>query len=357
MTRVACLMMQKNEVLLLRPWLLYHGYLFGYENLFVYDNGSSEPAVKAILAQFRTLGVNVDKSHPTPDGFSNKGNLFSDQIRHFREKGRYDVVLPMDCDEFAAIERPGGYSCGRNEILAELRRIDWDSLICRTQDCLYSLPGCFDLFERAGHQKCIVSVNRFKLIDHGFHQAALEPGESYAATSLIYLHLRHRPYASFIANAKDKLRPWTDPDDLAGLQSYDLTGQHLVAYLSMTEDEYYSFRFTSQPALKFDGLRDFLAAHMDVAALIGAWAGRSPAAPAAGGSSFQDLRAMGLQAMQDENFAAAADIWAQCRVLFPTEEEGYLYGAVAAKAAGDEALLSQIRAAQERIFPNIFNQA
>ena len=43
MARVRCIMMQKDESFLLEPWLLYNGYLFGFENLTVYDNGSILP--------------------------------------------------------------------------------------------------------------------------------------------------------------------------------------------------------------------------------------------------------------------------------------------------------------------------
>jgi hypothetical protein len=359
MARIACLMMQKNEVLLLKPWLLHHGHLFGFENLFVWDNGSTEPAVLAILAQFKALGVTVDSSHATPAGFADKGNIFTAKIREFREKNRYDVVLPLDCDEFVAIEAQGGISCSRHAILAELARVDWGNLICRTGSGLLNLPGRFDEFQRVGHDKCFAAVRAFEGIDHGFHQAKLPDASHYAATSLVYLHFHYRPHAAFMASARDKLRPWTNPDDLAGLRGYSHVGKHLVRYFYMSEAEYYAVEFAGLPWLKFTGLSDFLAAHMDVAKLVEAWGARDAAPvlppPADVRQNFEALRAAGLQAMQIDDFAAAARIWAQCRLAFPAEEEGYLYGAVAAKAAGDEALLAQIHAEQEEKFPNVFS--
>jgi len=351
MARIACLMMQKDEILLLRPWLLYHGYLFGYENLFVWDNGSTESGVKDTLAQFKELGVNIDASQTTPDGFSNKGNIFSEVIRQFRIKNRYDVALPLDCDEFVAVAQPGGFGCARNEILSELARIDWHHLICRTDSGLYSLPGAFDEFQRVGHEKSVAAVRAFDSIDHGFHQATLPEGAQYAPTSLVYLHLHYRPYAYFIASARDKLRPWTDPDDLAGLKNYEGVGKHLVRYLFMTEAEYYAVEFEGAPKLKFTGLSDFLNLHMDLPSLRRAWGDR--AAPVE--HNFEALHAAGLKAMEVADHATAAQIWARCRAEFPDREEGYLYGAVAAKAAGDDMLLGQIHAAQARIFPDIFN--
>ncbi len=69
MPRIACLMMFRDEVLLLKPWLHYHGYLFGFENLYVFDNGSRDETVLATLRQFAKIGANVDSSHQTSDGF------------------------------------------------------------------------------------------------------------------------------------------------------------------------------------------------------------------------------------------------------------------------------------------------
>ena len=56
MARVACVMMQKDEVHLLEPWLAYHGYLFGFENLYVLDNGSTRPDVLLTRSEERRVG-------------------------------------------------------------------------------------------------------------------------------------------------------------------------------------------------------------------------------------------------------------------------------------------------------------
>ena len=56
-------MMKSDEAFLLRPWLAYHGYLFGCENLFVMDNGSALADVRATLREFAARGVHVDWDH------------------------------------------------------------------------------------------------------------------------------------------------------------------------------------------------------------------------------------------------------------------------------------------------------
>lgn len=80
---VACVMMQKDEAILLEPWLTYHGHLFGFSNLHVIDNGSTRADVQAVLHRFAALGVHVDYSHPSHDDYLRKsrtGNIKFDCI-------------------------------------------------------------------------------------------------------------------------------------------------------------------------------------------------------------------------------------------------------------------------------------
>lgn len=57
MVRVACTLMQKNERALLRPWLEYHGHLFGMSNIFLFDNGSTEPNVLQLLNEYEARAL------------------------------------------------------------------------------------------------------------------------------------------------------------------------------------------------------------------------------------------------------------------------------------------------------------
>jgi hypothetical protein len=67
MARVAGTVMLKNEHSLMAPLLRDHAPLFGAEDLFIFHNGSTEPAVLAALAAFEHEGVHVDRSYPTED--------------------------------------------------------------------------------------------------------------------------------------------------------------------------------------------------------------------------------------------------------------------------------------------------
>lgn len=63
MATVRCITMQKNESKLLEAWIKYYGYLFGFENLYILDNGSNEDAVFSILKKYSRVGVNIYYEH------------------------------------------------------------------------------------------------------------------------------------------------------------------------------------------------------------------------------------------------------------------------------------------------------
>src|SRR5471030_579275 len=96
-------MMQKDETYLLEPWLVYHGHLFGFENLFVFDNGSASLEVRHILARFTREGVNVDWGYASRRDFLAKGELIGGLIRTLDQRGEYDFLIPLDCDEFIVL--------------------------------------------------------------------------------------------------------------------------------------------------------------------------------------------------------------------------------------------------------------
>jgi hypothetical protein len=51
--------MVKNEVDIVSDWILYHGYLFGFQNIFVIDNSSNDGTYEELL-KFKDL-INVSR--------------------------------------------------------------------------------------------------------------------------------------------------------------------------------------------------------------------------------------------------------------------------------------------------------
>jgi hypothetical protein len=278
MPRVACLMMMRDEELLAELWLRHHGALFGFENLYVYDNGSVSEVLLATLRQFAARGVNVDFTHNLPHGYGAKGQIAGEKIRDFQRDNAYDIVLLLDCDEFVAVTGPAGPSISRNDIMAELTRIHEAGAICRIDHCFYNVPGYLDVFWHAWHQKTVIPAGKFTGIDPGFHKAAGLAEEDYGRTSLTHIHLHCKPFALVQAGARQKLGTRTDVSDREGLRNFNGVGHHLVKYLLMIAAQYYVlFQGHRRPFLRAGLLLRHFSALADIAAMQAAWETGRPA--------------------------------------------------------------------------------
>lgn len=273
MARVACIMMQKNEGLLIEPWLRYHGYLFGYENLFVFDNGSDDPDVIHTLKRFEVVGVKVDWRHTSPTDFDRKGHIVGDLIKGFQESSRYDLVFPMDCDEFITIIGQNGIQYSRNEIAAHLNDLARPGPMIKVRHCLDNRPGFLDLFRLTGFDKCIVPIGNFQSIDHGFHQARDTLSSDYLSCNIVYTHLHYKPFTLVKKHAQDKLNPFVDASDMEELRNFSGVGRHLVRFFFMSEETYYnSLGDYTYPVVKCGKLLEILRILMASKSLEYAWA-------------------------------------------------------------------------------------
>ena len=64
MARVTCITMHRNEDVLLEPWLGYHGYPFGFENIFRFEHRSVHPKLLATLDCYEQLGARSEGALP-----------------------------------------------------------------------------------------------------------------------------------------------------------------------------------------------------------------------------------------------------------------------------------------------------
>lgn len=74
--KVAVLMMQKDEYRLLEPWILHHAELFGLENLYVYDNGSTDERCLSVLKKYSEKGMSVVYDRRTFEDFNTRHIYF-----------------------------------------------------------------------------------------------------------------------------------------------------------------------------------------------------------------------------------------------------------------------------------------
>ncbi len=85
--------MVKGEVDIVCDWVLYHGHLFGFNNLHIIDNLSRDGTYEALLQLKKDYGVHV---YRLPD-YKKKGDYMSSLIKRF---GENEFVFPVDIDEF-----------------------------------------------------------------------------------------------------------------------------------------------------------------------------------------------------------------------------------------------------------------
>lgn len=241
MARVKCIMMQRDEELLLEPWLRYYGYLFGFENLCVFDHGSVRPDVIETLRFYERLGVETRWDLTSPGDFLSKGQHFRNVIRHWDQAGDYDFVFPVDCDEFLALFTESGITCGRQAIHAALDALPPGQGVFKFDLSLFNVPEQPGWFAVEPFQKTFARCGAIGDIDHSFQSIQGRDGTEEAGhTSFVYLHHHYKTLARTREQASQKLEGLVDTGDLDALRAYDGPARHLVRHFLLDEAQYRS---------------------------------------------------------------------------------------------------------------------
>ncbi|MBB3102457.1 glycosyltransferase family 2 protein [Azomonas macrocytogenes] len=239
--RIACLMMQKNEIDLLEKWIIHHGDIFGFENLYIFDNGSTDEKIKIISNEFTKKGVNFFFDFNTPTDFENKGKIIGRKIIELDSKEKYDFFIPLDCDEFVGVLNANGeYSCQREDIDKELAyHIKSEDVLLFKWQCFNS-PINKNSFQIQSTRKCFFRSKTFDSMDVGFHwgKSRLSGGEHH--TSLIQFHFHNKPFEILREHAKEKLKLRVKSFEPDSLKNYDGPGLHMIKYFLATEKDYLS---------------------------------------------------------------------------------------------------------------------
>jgi hypothetical protein len=85
--------MVKGENDIVKDWVMYHGNLFGYKNLYIIDNFSRDGTYE-IIQEFKDL-INIYRE---PD-YKKKGEYMTKLIKH-NSYGNDKIAFPIDIDEF-----------------------------------------------------------------------------------------------------------------------------------------------------------------------------------------------------------------------------------------------------------------
>lgn len=226
MTTVRCIMMQKNEATLLEPWILWHAAIFGFTNLTVIDNGSTDPAVLDLQDRYERKGVQIVRDHTSHSDFLHKGDVIAGIIRQWDAENACDFAVPLDCDEFLTV------FLDQLSLDPEVIRRQFDYLVREnatfvTDRLLLNVPEAPDYFLPQIVRRGLFKAHTIVSLDRGFHDPQSLYPERYVRTPFVHLHLHNRPdYEDILRFAQQKLaapevgEALEHPDDGAHLHYY-----------------------------------------------------------------------------------------------------------------------------------------
>ncbi|WP_159340104.1 glycosyltransferase family 2 protein [Leclercia adecarboxylata] len=243
--KIACLMMQKNESKLLKPWLEYHSTIFGLNNIYVYDNGSTDASCIETLRRYESRGLNVNWDHKTQKDFEKTGSIFCEKIKQFdNSDSPYDFYFPMDCDEFIAYERTfGDLLLDRNSIILELKNHIDEKNTLAINAGYDNNPVFSDSYYRSKEQrKCFFYKKTCSSISQGFHIGKTFSGTETKKTKIVYIHHHYKEFHDYQFSAKQKLTGVVTDFSIASLEKHKelrVPGFHVIDKLLITEENYY----------------------------------------------------------------------------------------------------------------------
>ena len=86
--------MVKGEVDIVSDWVLYHGTIFGFANLYIIDNLSQDGTWEELKSLKNKYNINICR---LPD-YTKKGDYMTMLMKSFCVKG--ELAFPIDIDEF-----------------------------------------------------------------------------------------------------------------------------------------------------------------------------------------------------------------------------------------------------------------
>jgi hypothetical protein len=111
--------MVKGEVDIINEWVLYHGSLFGFQNLYVIDNLSKDGTWEALVNLKKKYNINITR---LPD-YKKKGEYMTKMFRSFCRPG--EIGIPIDIDEFIVYydKHTNKICCDGNKIFSVLKSL------------------------------------------------------------------------------------------------------------------------------------------------------------------------------------------------------------------------------------------
>lgn len=243
MAVVKVVMMQKDEGDALARWLAHYSDLFGFDNLTILDNGSTDKRTISLLDSAERMGTSVRRDLAGPRDFHRKGGHLTNIIRGWDGMYDYDFALPLDCDERLAVFTENGLSLGKDVIHAAFDALKGKQCAFRIETSLFNVPGREGWYAPVRHfHKGFVPAKTIAGCDDGQHEPRSRLSDDIVPSFFTYLHDHHHSYEEWRRRLKNKVAGLVDPDNKAALREYltipQAEGAHAVEALLVTKQQY-----------------------------------------------------------------------------------------------------------------------
>jgi len=259
----------KNEYDLIEDFIKYYGSQFGYENVIIIDNGSTNPEVLAVYQRYKERGLTVVTELGYQGG--KQGDHFTKVMHQYKDS--CDWLIGLDTDEFMVIKSLD-FSCDKlavklEDLLSNLdQRVDQISVSKADSYCppdlIRTTRPVIELtrFGMSGlyHSKIFYRSSNFITTFCGNHGGTTENNNHQFIPEIFYLHFNNTGYQRQIERAREI--------NIA----YD--------YISQSDDDLTAYRkLASNPSgtglHRINQLRDFLKRKLSIDSFI-CEAGRLP---------------------------------------------------------------------------------
>lgn len=195
------IVLSKDEYDLIEDFICHHGRIFGYENIVIVDNGSSDPRVLDVYRKYRELGVTIESD--SERSMLNMAQIVTDAMR--RHAPSCHFLVPLDTDEF--IWTPGSEEMDAHRVREHLEDIlsNKDEVSVIRYKCFLGSVADASNMDYIGHKhlrparsittfydqgwdKLIVRSERFVSILQGNHHVHVQKGTTMTSHLLGLLH-------------------------------------------------------------------------------------------------------------------------------------------------------------------------
>ena len=188
--------MVKGELDIVTDWVLYHGTIFGFQNLYIIDNLSRDGTWEELVRLKKKYNINICR---LPD-YKKKGEYMTLLIKTYCIRG--DLAFPIDIDEFIVCydKQTNTISCNKNNFKQIINSLPLTAVYkmnyiqCKVinkngyeRASVEAINGTYD--ERGDHAKSFFNTALFNgKIDHGNHYQT----NNYILSNLCLVHYHTR---------------------------------------------------------------------------------------------------------------------------------------------------------------------